>query len=77
MSVPPPRIVSRLSFILQAVGLQRVCQAAVKQFVDMRFDGPLERELQRSQINHSVWKVSYCCICGVEQRKSAFAAQLH
>lgn len=41
----------------QAVGLQRVCQGAVEQFVDMKFEGPLERELQRRQINQSVWKV--------------------
>lgn len=44
----------------QAVGLQRVCQGAVEQFVDMKFDTPLGRELQRRQINQSVWKVRGC-----------------
>lgn len=41
----------------QAVGLQRVCQGAVEQFVEMKFEGKLEQELQRRQINQSVWKV--------------------
>lgn len=44
----------------QAVGLQRVCQGAVEQFVEMKFEGPLMRELQRRQINQSVWQVGAC-----------------
>ncbi|CAM9981766.1 unnamed protein product [Scytosiphon promiscuus] len=44
--------------LIQAVGLQRVCQGAVEQFVEMKFEGPLERELQRRQINQSVWKAN-------------------
>lgn len=42
---------------MQAYGLQSVCQAAVEQFIDMKFDGPFEREKERLQINQSVWKV--------------------
>ncbi|CAM9824943.1 unnamed protein product, partial [Ectocarpus fasciculatus] len=44
--------------LIQAVGLQRVCQGAVEQFVEMKFEGPLMRELQRRQINQSVWQAN-------------------
>ncbi|CAM9883244.1 unnamed protein product, partial [Ectocarpus sp. 12 AP-2014] len=44
--------------LIQAVGLQRVCQGAVEQFVEMKFEGPLMREQQRRQINQSVWQAN-------------------
>ncbi|CAM9116602.1 unnamed protein product [Discosporangium mesarthrocarpum] len=51
--------------LIQAVGLQRVSQSAVEQFVEdiwsmgrLEREGFLERELQRQQINRSVWKAN-------------------
>lgn len=41
----------------QAVGLQRVCQAAVEQFMEIKFETPLKQEMERQKLNQSVSKV--------------------
>lgn len=60
----------------QAVGLQRVCQGAVEQFVEMKFEGQLMREQQRRQINQSVWQVGACVFHLFGRKMFSVAARL-